>query len=1854
MGKDGKKQRKKTSATTTTPSSGGAAAGTTEFIGFSAFADDAAAITGADDGDYGEGNKSPSSTKQSQNSANSIRLHAQWAPVYTGQSQELRALFPRLVSKRDAVTKAKALQDLAAFFSGDSEDNGSNVSKKVQAEALIHYGWLFRHGASGNCYDASPQVRAAAVAVWAAARSRLPKAFRNVVVAEPQLAGMFAIGRCDPAADVRQQSEQLCSAVAEEEEEEQYAGGSDNDSSMSATWNDGIWEYANRVFAWGRPSAFYEDVVMFGRGRGGGTGGGGGKGSGGNKTSWMELNDHHRDSYEETFERVVGMALQLMELWVRENCSSTIAAGDDAVGRLLPSKTQADIRAHVAQLWKTLKSSKASLRRKTYQLLLTTVTLRPDWVFDSDSEEGGMVATTLPQVLLSEKDGANLPALLETVVTVLVAYQKRHPSSNYDPTGAYQKPISKLLKKACFGARVESWGPTLLPLIAIFPDAAPLLRAAWDGRTLSLGQDKWRLMSAVVECASFALLRRQKQEDQHSERGAPNAQAIAEIWLDMWREALAEPPPLVDQRSSAPGTAKYSAALAQLLRELARSLSQFQQATRSQRSNCAWDDVDKWFWDAGLRLVPDAQSASKKYQPRAIVVVLRELQLEKHHSEDGSPNFVIPCICDFVRNDMQQYQESSGFVPSEESYQLYEEALAYCGPTVVFEKLETFVMNDLLRWMVVHTSALSSQPQSRTYLRHDFCLLSCALGALPDKRSSLWEIVLREVIKAQCRLDWLSEGLRFLLEVKDAIHWVRCLSLDQFALDVGFGRFPDHSTCGMEGEQDSEGRLGFLRLCLGLHPGGLSELLVSRSVLSDFIESECSAIDADAEEEQDLVSSSLLVALSELLRTNKSLLELDQLDRIVFESWYRGGQLFVEETLTVLKQDKPLGLRFVSNASENVRQQLFGSILKSDNEGVIANWASRASRLLRVCRCFETEDINLQPSLTLVGLASTDAWKSSPRTLFGCTLSLLAHESSTADKCALLLNEGEAATELAVMILLSISEAATDAAKAARTKDHHDSCAVFLDAIGAKAMGSFVEEVIHSLVKVMTDALEMQKADDSGLVCRGVAVLSQLIAVLFEPIASPTSVKLDPTTVAEGSWLWYVTNPENDDARELVEVAKVHFDSQTGYYFTIRFNRAHGETQERQTVVERLRKDETDNSQRRILSESIPEDERMRRDNMRDLIFEQLISRYLTSNHWTTMIAELVSVVACVIGLGPERGAGSIRYEIFRMLKSAEDRFLSSLNDGNIQDATSALWTLSLALGYGFNTTPSGWVFAELPIDPIPTYLSILAAFDQEGGIIDTRLNDAILAWFSTSLMYAIMSRDARDDEESPVAPSLQLMFKIISRSFQIENKSGFSGNHLIATRAILEGLRMISGSSVSKGYQEESAAKSISKDLVMAFACTWEDDERLVHGPLCLATPDWRRHSSFAEIMGLVQTSSTVRDIILAANDPECCEALSQALFSASKRYYALQLLDAFASTGDPIFDGIELEADTKRRLKDWTRGFEDEEAEEIEEDVEIVGQWLPRRMMSEIEEWGENIIEETEEAKTIGRLLTWICVLKVLDVVAPRDFRYRPAFVSFLSQCGAANAALNIAVLHDASINSTSKVAIAPTLQHIDDLFRDGSLLDISNLSSLVLFQTVEVTPSLSRRWWEEYCPKVYINDFQSFVERHIAPEILKRELDRIRDDDFGDMSVKSSSVSREVTATYDQDDFALQVRIEVPHAFPLRSAWVDCSRTLGVPPERWKRWQLQIKQMLNNQGGTLRDALLLWKDNVDKEFAGVEPCPVCYSVLHVKTHKLPSLQCKTCANCFHFDCLTQWFRSSGKNQCVLCQQPWQGSRV
>ena len=47
---------------------------------------------------------------------------------------------------------------------------------------------------------------------------------------------------------------------------------------------------------------------------------------------------------------------------------------------------------------------------------------------------------------------------------------------------------------------------------------------------------------------------------------------------------------------------------------------------------------------------------------------------------------------------------------------------------------------------------------------------------------------------------------------------------------------------------------------------------------------------------------------------------------------------------------------------------------------------------------------------------------------------------------------------------------------------------------------------------------------------------------------------------------------------------------------------------------------------------------------------------------------------------------------------------------------------------------------------------------------------------------------------------------------------------------------------------------------------------------------------------------------------------------------------------------------------------------------------------------------------------------------------------------------------------------------------------------------------------------------------------------------------------------------------------------------------------------------QNGALAEAIRIWKNNFDKEFEGVEECPICYSVIHTANHSFLTLLAST----------------------------------
>lgn len=350
-------------------------------------------------------------------------------------------------------------------------------------------------------------------------------------------------------------------------------------------------------------------------------------------------------------------------------------------------------------------------------------------------------------------------------------------------------------------------------------------------------------------------------------------------------------------------------------------------------------------------------------------------------------------------------------------------------------------------------------------------------------------------------------------------------------------------------------------------------------------------------------------------------------------------------------------------------------------------------------------------------------------------------------------------------------------------------------------------------------------------------------------------------------------------------------------------------------------------------------------------------------------------------------------------------------------------------------------------------------------------------------------------------------------------------------------------------------------------------------------------------------------------------------------------------------------------------------EEIEELEKDIKVASSWLPPPLMLQILKWTNDDEEDTsnnpaEDSTMInGRFLTWLTCLDFLEDAASVGLGYRGSISSYIQATSAVDLMLTMAIgsitFKSGVNNNDSQLSsnVWFNCNTIKKTFQEGDSssnynISISVVAKYVLLRTAQTLPTLFKTWWKDTCPRSSQMNVNQYVQDHIAPDILKMELSRISkaitSTGLSGMTVNGSCVSREVTAMYEKDECQLSVTIRIPPLFPLRNVEVDCQKTLGVPEKRWKHWQLQIMLMLNNQDGSILDALHLWKENVDKEFEGVEPCPVCYSVICVKTHAMPNLQCKTCSNRFHTTCLYKWFQSSGKNQCVLCQQPWNGFRV
>eukprot|EP00177_Eucheuma_denticulatum_P000927 GFKZ01001686.1.p1 GENE.GFKZ01001686.1~~GFKZ01001686.1.p1 ORF type:complete len:1676 (+),score=258.06 GFKZ01001686.1:174-5201(+) len=229
-----------------------------------------------------------------------------------------------------------------------------------------------------------------------------------------------------------------------------------------------------------------------------------------------------------------------------------------------------------------------------------------------------------------------------------------------------------------------------------------------------------------------------------------------------------------------------------------------------------------------------------------------------------------------------------------------------------------------------------------------------------------------------------------------------------------------------------------------------------------------------------------------------------------------------------------------------------------------------------------------------------------------------------------------------------------------------------------------------------------------------------------------------------------------------------------------------------------------------------------------------------------------------------------------------------------------------------------------------------------------------------------------------------------------------------------------------------------------------------------------------------------------------------------------------------------------------------------------------------------------------------------------------------------------------------------------------------EVGRAAGIAFARALQRLPALSRQHVLDKLDRGSAIRAEEFVRKKISPLLIAAEIRKIKEwgafgggkssgmisgpsatKDGGDseggegeLHAVGSVAGKLVRATYTFSDVTLEIWMRLPDAFPLQIVEVEAKSRIGMSESRWRKTLLGMTRLLSVKDGSLAEAVELWRRNLDRTFQGAEECPICYSVLHLATAALPKMQCRTCKNLFHSDCLCRWFTTSNSSACPLCR--------
>ncbi|KAF5370318.1 hypothetical protein D9758_006910 [Tetrapyrgos nigripes] len=363
----------------------------------------------------------------------------------------------------------------------------------------------------------------------------------------------------------------------------------------------------------------------------------------------------------------------------------------------------------------------------------------------------------------------------------------------------------------------------------------------------------------------------------------------------------------------------------------------------------------------------------------------------------------------------------------------------------------------------------------------------------------------------------------------------------------------------------------------------------------------------------------------------------------------------------------------------------------------------------------------------------------------------------------------------------------------------------------------------------------------------------------------------------------------------------------------------------------------------------------------------------------------------------------------------------------------------------------------------------------------------------------------------------------------------------------------------------------------------------------------------------------------------PKMCHLLSDPSVEVQKMAYQLLLPAAKKRTEHLV---IEAGIDTEDKVK----------AE------------LPSELMVILEQTlSLDLADNEQDPNLFGHFLGWMLLF---DLFTDTSLRVRVSYIDQLRSSDIIGSHFIPTIFSilgiDQGIAKTFKLDMWGVDEYYMQFYESGPSKDFSLkvFAAHLYYRALLTVPSLIHNWVLECKDRQLSSSVATYTSTHFSPLIIKAELAHVKNPESAseladeNLTIKVSSLTNEVAASYLVDEHQLEIRLKIPTDWPLHRVEIKDVKRVGVDENRWRAWLLAVQQTIWAQNGRIVDGLALFKKNVTLHFEGQVECAICYSIISVMDGSLPKKPCKTCKNRFHAGCLFKWFNSSHSSSCPLCR--------